>query len=464
MGLAYITTDIGKGLFGGSCEGTAPENPVMVFGKPFGHAFESHLFWLLENCNNCSIHLPTTEFNVNSLSSQHEIPLLYFRAYGGTDTHDGDPCSIHITWKKGSKIIYFTTLNFTWYDTYDYYHGYSFIGWTPCWCWFGGNYYYGQEEITEEGSDFSVSVKFYNNGSFLSSSTEYFSVINLQHTKIYWQHIQNYAGDEIDSLFGMKASSYVHDLGDDIYITAAYQQKYLERSDSMYVDGMEGTVNLKIYHSGYVKQTRTRDDVVDKDINGPFDFTGDDYLQASVEGIVKDEDNNPVENANVWATNVYNNKYGCKTSIDGKYALPLHTKGSFSIRATKNNFNVASCSGVSQSSKHPLTVETRNFTDSNCLTRMTGYPTGEFAHLNTLAVDNQSVIIPDDPVTGDGNLIKPYNVATSIIKIKTHKWGTGASQSTTSTGTYDSSTGYGSGGFNYGGDMGDAEEWEEEEE
>ena len=468
MGLSYITAHIGKGLSGDDCYGIPPENPVMVFGEPFGHAFEPHLVWLLDNCDNCSIYLPTNEFDVNSLSSQHEIPIVYFRAYGGTDVHNGDYCSIDIIWKKGLKIICSFVLNFIWDDYYDYYHGCSFIGWTPCWYWHGGNYYINdKEEITDGGTDFSVSTKFYANGSFLSSSTKYFSIINLKHTLIYWKHIQDYTGNEINSLFGMESSCYVHDLGDDIYITAKYKQKNLERDSSMRIDGMEETVNLKVYHSGYVKQTRTRDDVINKNINGPFDFTGsENYLHASVEGIVEDEDGNPVENANVWGiSSGYNKKYGCKTASNGKYALPFHSVGTYTIKAIKNNHYITTHSStVRQDNKHPINTKERLFTNSYHLNRITNYPIGSYAHLNTLAVNNQSVIIPDDPVTETGSLIKPDNVATTIIKIKTHKWGTGAAQCTTSTGNWNGTTGYGSGGFDYDGDMGDAESWEDEEE
>lgn len=53
-------------------------------------------------------------------------------------------------------------------------------------------------------------------------------------------------------------------------------------------------------------------------------------------------------------------------------------------------------------------------------------------------------------------------IGVTIVRVRTRKWGTGAGQSTTSTGTSDSGTGYGYGGFDYNGDMGDAEYWLEE--
>jgi len=467
MGDAYITLDIGKGLYGGSCIGTPPENPVIIFGAPFGHGFLNNLNWLLENCNNCSIYLPTTTFDVNSLSSQHEVINTYCRAYGGTELNDGDECELHTIWRKDTTTIYYDILYFYWDENYDYFHEVVFIGWTPCWCWKYGSFYNGWEEINDEGSDYSVTVEFYGDGYFLDYETIGFTVANLHHTTAYWNHIQNYIDNEISGPFGMEASSYVHDLGDDVYTTAYYKQQNLTNDDIIYIDGMEGTVDLKVFHSGYVKQIRSRDDVVDKDINGPFDFTGsENYLRASVEGIVKDEDGNPVENVAVFGTsyNPAQRYYGGKTNADGKYALPFHKAGHYYIHALKNNFYSKDHShdSIYQGSDHPETKTTIDFIGSNCINRIKDYPIGTHAHSNTLAVDNQSVIIPDDPVTSDGSLPLPENVAGTIVKAKTVTWGTAPTQSTTSTGTWDSSTGYGSGGFDYDGDMGDAEDWEEE--
>ena len=53
-------------------------------------------------------------------------------------------------------------------------------------------------------------------------------------------------------------------------------------------------------------------------------------------------------------------------------------------------------------------------------------------------------------------------IGVTIVRAKTRKWGAGDAQCTTSTGTSNGSTGYGSGGFDYNGDMGDAEYWLEE--
>jgi len=463
---AHIDFDIGKGIYGGDCNGTPPENPVVVFGQPFGHGFLDNLLWLLDNCNNCSIYLPTTEFNVDSLSSQHEIINTYCRAYGGTELNDGDYCELHTIWKKNTTIIYYDIFYFYWDETKDYFHEFACIGWTPCWRWKYGSFYNGWEEIKDEGTDYSVTVEFYGDGYLLDYGTKPFKITNLRHTKAYWSHIKDFSDREIDnSLFGMEASSYVHDLGDDVNITATYKQKNLSHSDSMYIDGMENDVYLKIFHSGYVKQSKYCGDVTEKEENGPYDFTNSDYLRASVQGMVIDADGYPVKNAVVFATSYNPTKqyYGCKTNNDGIYALPLHKAGNYYINAHKNNFYLKQHShdAIQQTSCHPESSTEIYFSGSNHINRVTDYPRGDYAHINTLAVDNQSVIIPDDPVT-DGNLIKPNSVATNIVKVKTHKWGTGAAQSTTSTGTWDSSTGYGSGGFNYAGDTGDAEEWEEE--
>jgi len=448
-------------------------NPTIITGQPFGHGFKGSLWYLVGCCNDNYIEsyiipefLSGSTYNVDSFSSQTEVAAMSYLIHNEGDMIGGHEYKVNEIWKKNGETIFFWEYTFNWLSsTPTWRSDGGFIGWTPCWWWKYGSKYDGYEEITDEGSDYSITIELYDNYTLLTSTTEPFSVINLHHTEAYWNHIQDHTGNEINGLFGMEASSYVHDLGDDTYITAYYKQNNLERIDSMYIDGMgvyEPSVELRIYRSGYVRQPCTRTDIVDGESNGPFNFVDWNYLRASVEGIVKDEDNNPVENVNVWGIRT-GAQYGCKTASDGKYALPLHTAGTYTIKAIKNNHNIEiQDSDITQSTKHPDWATEKMFTESHCIKRITAYPIGTYAHLNTLAVDNQSVIIPDDPVTSDGSLPLPENVAGTIVKAKTVTWGSAPTQSTTSTGTWDSSTGYGSGGFDYDGDMGDAEEWEEE--
>ena len=58
--------------------------------------------------------------------------------------------------------------------------------------------------------------------------------------------------------------------------------------------------------------------------------------------------------------------------------------------------------------------------------------------------------------------VSPSGIGVTVVRAKTRKWGSGGAQCTTSTGTFNGSSAYGSGGFNYDGNMGDAEGWTSE--
>ena len=446
-------------------------NPTPITGEPFGHGFIGSL-WYTEYCCDSedidddyrdSTYLSDSTYDADSLSSQHEIASMRYKIYSEGDLINDHEYTVNEIWKKNGETIFFWEYTFYWYSIWTWWANGGWIGWTPCWWWKYGSEYDGYEEITDNGSDYSITVELYDGSTLITSQTKNFTVTNLHHTTLYWEHIQDFTGAEVNGNFGMQAYCHVHDLGDDVWIDAWYRQKYLDSDASLKVDGFEGSVDLKAFRSGYVKQTLTCPGVTDKNVNGPYNFTGDDYLQASIEGIVHNGDGQPLENANVWALRAYVG-YGAKTNSDGKYALPIHYgEGNFQVRAGKNNHQEETHPDlVTQHGYHPTSPSTRNFTGDRKLERLTGYPIGTYAHVNTLAVANQSAIIPDDPVTGTGEPLLADSVAATIVKIKTHKWGDGPAQSTTSTGTYNSTTGFGTGGWDYDGDMGEAEYWTEE--
>jgi hypothetical protein len=412
-----------------------------------------------------STYLVGSTYNVDSLSCQHEVAAVRYRIYG-TGLTNGYDYTVKETWKDAAgNTIFYNDYILTWDSSNTYFQTGGWNGWTPCWWWAYGSEYDGDVEITEgssTGTTYTMTVEVYYGTTQICYSTKTFYVKNLHHTVIYWDHIQDYTGAEVGGDFGMKASKYVHDLGTDTWITAWYRQKNLDYNASIKVDGFDGTVNLQAYRSGHVRQTRSCTGVVDKNSgNGPYDFTGADYLQATVEGIVHNADAQLLSNVNVWGSHWPH--YGAKTMSNGKYALPCHIGGSYQIRASKNNHvEEVQPTAVVQTGNHPSARTLRDFTGAHVLERRTDYPQGEYAHVDSLAVDNQSVIIPDDPVTGAGTLLHPDSVGASIVKAKTRKWGTGAAQSTTSTGTSNGGKGHGSGGLDYDGNMGDAEYWSEE--
>lgn len=445
-------------------------NPTDITGKPFGHGFSGSLWYLYYVCSPGadivdidSTYLSGRTYNVNTLSSQHEVASVQYIIHSDGDLSTGHTYTVKEIWKKGGNIIWYACYEIQWQLTW--YRVGTFIGWSPCWWWAYGSNYDGYEEITDNGTDYLVRIELWDGSTLICASEDEdndFTVSNLNHTTIYWNHIKDYPGEEIGGNFGMQALKYVHDLGTDTWINAWYRQKNLDYDASLIVDGFDGSIDLKAFRSGYVQQTRSCTGVTDKDMNGPYDFTGStNYLRASVEGIVQDGDNNALENANVFG--MYGaTMYGAKVASDGKYALPFHTGGNYQIRARKNNHVGETLPDtVYQGGDHPTARTEKNFTGTYKLERRTDYPQGAYAHLDSLAVDGQSVIIPDDPITSTAQ-IKPTSVGASIVKVKTRKWGAGAAQSTTSTGGSNGGTGFGSGGLDYDGDMGDAENWTEE--
>ena len=391
-------------------------NPTAITGQPFGHGFVGSLWYLYYSCNNDpdvtddidSTYLSGRTYDVSSFSSQHEVASVRYRIFSEGDLTDGKTYTIKETWKKAGSIIYYYEHDIVWeWGADGWYQNNGNTGWTPCWRWSFGSKYTGYEEITENGSDYLLQYELYDGSTLLCSSNDgdnNFTIENLQHTVIYWNSIGDVTGASVGGYFGMKASENVHDLWSDTWSTEWYRQKNKSNHDNMKVDGMEqttSTVELYVFRSGYVKSGRACPNVTDKDINnGPYDFTVPYHLQASVVGYVQ-EGTDHVPNANVWGERS-GAKYGCKTNADGMFALPLHTGGTYTIKAAKNNHDVVTNgTTVDQTGVHPDTVENRGFT----LPRTTDYPQGEHAHLNSLAVDGQSVIIIDDPVTGDGDLI-----------------------------------------------------------
>lgn len=458
--MASVSGWMGDGLSGSSCSPAQSPNPVVNFGQPFGHPHINDLNDLLDYCT-CSIYGAKTSFNLSSISVCHEVVFVYYRLYPDVD---GRTYKVIFKTEKNGVWITGDEYEFVWDNAYDYWHGFEFYGWTACFNWIGGSKYSptAGSEIYDNGTDYEEIIELWDTvtETKVAEWTQTFTITGLQHT-VMSGTIQNYAGENVKgdirirSEYTLPSGSCSDGIGG--YTGEVYYQRAAD-DDYTYtinVDGMEGSVRITPYKAGYILKEIEFSGITAKNLNTGNDFTGTDYLPSTFQGTIIDSDGNPIENANIWAEKV-NYKYGAKSNSDGKYALPICAyTGTFSPRAIKNNFNLNIGSGLwIYTQYHMPSATTRNFT----LTRKSD-PTGDYAHVNSLCVDDQSVIILDDPVTSS-TLIKPSSVGTSIVKVKTRKWGAGAAQSTTSTGTSNGGIGYGSGGWDYDGGTGDAESWE----
>jgi hypothetical protein len=277
--------------------------------------------------------------------------------------------------------------------------------------------------------------------------TKNFTVSNMNHTIINGD-IKDYIGENIKDDIGFKITGSICTPCTTSGCLSLYTRiKNEDSTYGIYVDGMEGMLDIEPFKCGYKLETFNEGPVYKENINSIDDI----ILDATIHGRVVDTNGNPVTNANIFTLE---NNYGAKTNSDGYYALPQCNTGGSSPYAIKNNFDKQNAASVYQSGNHPTITTTRNFT----LHRSTD-ATGEYAHEDVLSVYDQSVIIPDDPVTGLGSLLQATTVGATTVKAKTRKWGIGVSLGT-STGTGASYQQNGTGGYDSDGDMGDAEDWD----
>jgi hypothetical protein len=463
--MASVSGWMGDGLSGSGCSPAQSPNPVVNFGQAFGHPHVSDLDDLMDHCT-CSIYGAKTTFDLSSISVCHEVVFVYYRLYPDVD---GRTYKVVFKTEKNGVWITGDEYEFIWDDAYDYWHGYEFYGWTACFNWVGGSKYSSVmgPELSDNGTDYEEIIELWDTvtNTKVAEWTQTYTITGLTHT-VMTGTIQNYAGENVKgdirirSEYTLPSGSCSDGIGG--YTGEVYYQRAAD-DDYTYainVDGMEGLVRITPYKSGYELKEIEFSGITAKNLNTGNDFTGSNHLPCWAQGTITDSDGNPIENANIWGEGD-GYKYGAKSNDAGKYALPLHKFGTYGytfyyLRAIKNNFNINinSTDWVYVSGYHCDYLFTLDFT----LVRKSD-PTGANAHVNSLCVDNQSVIILDDPVTSS-TLIKPSSIGTTIVKAKTRKWGTGAAQCTTSTGTSNGGIGYGSGGSDYDGNTGDAESWE----
>ena len=239
-------------------------------------------------------------------------------------------------------------------------------------------------------------------------------------------------------------SAHDHYGGDDLYTTTDVSGHY------EFEVSANDTYDLTVWHSGYTIEHQ--DNILaTADTYTYVDFIPPDHnLNASVIGIVQDDEGLPIENANVYGVGS-SYKFGAKTDANGNYALPLHRADTYTIKAVKNNFSVRSNASITQSGNHPTASTTIDFTGSYYLARTLGTTRIGFA------VYGRSVVVLD-LLNSSGSLIQADGPATTTVFMKARRWGSGGSLTTTYTGDWNADEGDGSGGSNYGGDCGDCGE------
>jgi hypothetical protein len=461
--MAWIQQWAGDGLIGSSCSETP--NPVINFGLPFGHPHESDIIDLLQNCQ-CSIYGEKYTFNVNDIPDPaariccHELPFIYFR--WNLDGYDGQLIREEYIWRQGDYEVMHWLWEWVYDDSYPYYHGYMFIGWTPCADWPGGDWYspaynqmHGWPEIYKNG-DYTHEIKLsvVSSEAVIKSNTLNFSITGLNHTTIYGDITDNHTGIPIEGNIGIEAKEsggYNTICGN--LNNEEYKTKYHDNGYVIACDGFYDIVKLSIHKSGYEAILDTTVFGVTQANLTEFDIT----MTPSIRGMIKDGSNGnvPLSNAYVWAENYDKARaYSTSTDVNGNFSIPIHTPGTYQIKATKNNYTTITIASYTQYGEEP--TDCVNYW--GYLTRISNYPVGEYAMTDDyICSNNRATIVLDEPTMGTGDLILPATVGSSIIKTKTRSW-----QSTLATSTGTGATGMsagmgGSGGY---GNMGAAEDWD----
>jgi len=380
--------------------------------------------------------------NESSVSSVY----LYVRVY------DYSPCD-HGTWEFQQIIEPWTETGIDWFNKPNttsenqYTHGAAINENT----WYSYDITNIYKKAKNDGNELGIRIRQTDNYDLYHQlcSREYADGAYSPYIVITYDELETIIYGDIQDRFGSGVSN-CHVTAEDDVTHIEYYDTDADGEYSVVVGNESHYYTVSVWHSGYVVRSRTIG--VTANTFNQCDFIPPSYnLVASVEGTVEDNYGNPVENAFVWGEGT--NWYGCKTNANGEYALPLHTGGTYDIKACKTNFNERSYGSITQSGYHPTTDEqtTKNFTGTYCLERILGTDDLGFA------VYGRSVVIPDDlPTTS--SIITADEPATTTVKLKTWKFGSGAALTTTSSGTSDSSEGEGSGGTNYKGDCGDCGE------
>lgn len=427
---------------------------ITNFGEPFGHAHEPGMIHMLNNCASTRIYNENYSYDVDSLSCCHEIVLAYINFSG---TYPAHLYTFKVQWKdsEGTDIYAFEWTGLSGSAS----HTVSYIGWTSCAAWPGGEWYdpqwgfsTGWPEISNNGTySCVVTLIDESDDSVDATETKNFTVFRMNHTIIYG-NIKDYSGQNIKDDIGFHITGDICTPCTVSGCSSLYTRVKNSDSDyNIYVDGMEGYLDIIPYKCGYKLETFNEGPVYVENINSIDDIV----LDATIHGRVTDTTGNAIINANVFTDT---GNYSTKTNSDGYYALPICIPGYYTPSAIKNNFDISIGSIFLQYENHPSNSITRNFV----LDRQSD-ATGEYAHEDVLCIFNQSVIIPDDPVTGTGLLRQATTIALTLVKAKTRKWG-GYSTLSTSTGSGSGWQQNGTGGYNSNGNMGDAEYWSWDED
>ena len=233
-------------------------------------------------------------------------------------------------------------------------------------------------------------------------------------------------------------------MGEPQGIYVIVQDKYNTRIDNVSVSGgggwcitdggrcwyytRSGWFTVSVSRYGYI--SRSQSVFVEgehfEDVN--FTLSTEYEMHASIEGVVHDENGDPLSNIMVWGTGILGNTkyYGCNTQSDGSYSLPINSLGDYIIYCGKNNYDIINGGTYYQPAAIPTYTAIFNFTGDNVAVR-NGNDTDSI-----IGVANRSFMIKDDLSTSY------YYVAdegdTDTVYAKARKW-TGGHLDTYSTDT-----------------------------
>lgn len=178
-----------------------------------------------------------------------------------------------------------------------------------------------------------------------------------------------------------------------------------------------GSFDVSVSHYGYVSRSQRVHVSLNKWTDVYFTLSYGYELHASIEGVVHDEDDNPMSNMMVWGQGILGNtKYwGCLTQSDGTYSLPINLAGNYMICCGKNNYDtMTAVANYLQESSVPLSTTTINFTGDYRLTR-----SGTLVDPK-IAISGRAIMIRDD--LNNGYAYTNTTAQTNTVFAKTRKW------------------------------------------
>ena len=178
---------------------------------------------------------------------------------------------------------------------------------------------------------------------------------------------------------------------EDVFVSGAGGSDRTNAGGKYYYVCNPGTSNISAGKAGYVTKRQSASLPLNVVTTVNFTVATGYELHASIEGTVRDDNNDLKPDIMVWAEGILGStgRYGCKTQSDGTYVLPVFVGGDYIIECGKNNFNIISQCDYYQSGLYPTYTADIHFTGSFAIDRI-------LSENNKLAIFNRSIVIKDD--------------------------------------------------------------------